>query len=320
MDTNKEKNVKWWLAWLCLGVCFSFIIIDLKLITSNLNEARDVKKRNHIFHLWQIKNVDIVFAQETHSDCLNEVDWEKEWDGTVVLSHKTNVSAGVAILFAKHFLPISYEVEEIVKGRLLKVSAKYDGVSFVLINVYAPVIASERMEFLETLTNVLQNCDPEHYLLLAGDFNCTAKDIDRNHLEPHTASRKALTRLIEMSDLVDVWRELNGLNRQYTWTHIKDNLLSMARLDQIYCFKHQLQVMKSCCINPVAFSDHAMVTVTVFINGLKSKSAYWIFNSVLLEDVHFKQCLEFFLEKIKINVLMYTTMVGIGEKANTAVV
>lgn len=101
-----------------------------------------------------------------------------------------------------------------MKGRLLKVIAKYDKVSFTLINVYAPVLAVERMEFLETLTNVLQDCDPEHYLILTGDFNCTVNDIDRNHLEPHTASRKSLVRLIEANDLVDVWRELNGNVRQ----------------------------------------------------------------------------------------------------------
>lgn len=298
MVVSKWITTRCCLAWLVLSWCF-LLIIDLKVTTQNLNGARDIRKRNQFFQMMQIKNVDIAFAQETHSDYFNEVDWKKEWNGTVVLSHKTNISAGVGIFFARNLLPISYEVEEVVKGRLLKVIAKYDKVSFTLINVYAPVLAVERMEFLETLTNVLQDCDPEHYLILAGDFNCTVNDIDRNHLEPHTASRKSLIRLIEANDLVDVWRELNGNVRQYSWTHVKDNLLSMARLDRVYCFRHQLQVMRSCCINPVMFSDHAMVTAGIFINFLKRKSAYWIFNSVLLEDLHFKECLEFFWKKME---------------------
>ncbi len=32
---------------------------------------------------------------------------------------------------------------------------------------------------------------------------------DRNHVEPHMASRKRLIQLIEMHDLVDVWRNFH---------------------------------------------------------------------------------------------------------------
>ena len=51
------------------------------------------------------------------------------------LSHKSTVSAGVAILFSKSFLPISFDLQEIVKGRLIKVVAKYDKSALVLLNV-----------------------------------------------------------------------------------------------------------------------------------------------------------------------------------------
>lgn len=54
--------------------------------------------------------------------------------------------------FAEHFLTISYEVEEVVRGRLLKISANYDKITFTLINVYVPVGASERMDFFRDLT------------------------------------------------------------------------------------------------------------------------------------------------------------------------
>lgn len=52
----------------------------------------------------KLKNIDISFVQETHSCIDNEVDWQREWDGTVIMSHKSSMSAGVAI-------PLSYEVE-----------------------------------------------------------------------------------------------------------------------------------------------------------------------------------------------------------------
>lgn len=64
---------------------------------------------------------------------------------------------------------------------------------------------------------------------------------------------------------------MNDNTRQYTWLQIREGGLSMARLDRLYVFKHQLQVVKSCCINHVCFSDHSMVISSVFIRFLKVK-------------------------------------------------
>ncbi|KAK3538616.1 hypothetical protein QTP86_008679 [Hemibagrus guttatus] len=50
----------------------------------------------------------------------------------------------------------------------------------------------ERMGFLDTLSNVIADCDTADILILGGDFNCTTDDLDRNHAEPHVASRKRL--------------------------------------------------------------------------------------------------------------------------------
>ncbi len=72
-------------------------------------------------------------------------------------------------------------------------------------------------------------------------------------------------------------------DRQYTWAHVKENCISLARLDLFYCFKHQKQCFKSCYICPVGFSDHSMVVACVFINSVKIKSAYWHFNSAYLK-------------------------------------
>lgn len=140
------------LTTLCLAMS-SFRIASL-----NLNGARDVKKRTMCYDLLKTKCIDIAFVQETHSNNENEVEWKREWDGNIVLSHKSTVSAGVAILFSKSFLPISFDLQEIVKGRLIKVVAKYEKSTLVLLNVYAPVNPGERHIFLEELENTLSNC------------------------------------------------------------------------------------------------------------------------------------------------------------------
>ncbi len=83
-------------------------------------------------------------------------------------------------------------------------------------------------------------------------------------------------------DLCDIWRHFHDGQRQYTWAHARDNVLSLARLDRFYGFKHQLGIFKSCVISPVSFSDHHMVLGFFFLNQIKPHSAYWHFNTNLL--------------------------------------
>lgn len=89
---------------------------SFRISSLNLSGARDVKKRTMYYDLLKTKCIDIAFVQETHSNIDNKVERKREWDGDIVLSHKSTVSAGVAILFSKNFLPVSFELEEIVKG------------------------------------------------------------------------------------------------------------------------------------------------------------------------------------------------------------
>lgn len=180
------------------------------------------KKRAHIFEEIEQKNRQL-FLQETRSSVENEVDWMKEFSGLSVLSHYSNISGGVAVLFNKKFKPTSYDVVEVVKGRLLKVRASYANFVFVFICVYIPTTPIERLLFLDTLCATLKDCGSEDFLFLGGDFNCTELDMDRNHVEPHMASRKRLIHLIEKYDLCDIWRMINGNEKQYTCAHMRDN-------------------------------------------------------------------------------------------------
>ncbi len=57
----------------------------------------------------------------------------QEWDGISVLSHNTTLSGGVGILFTKSFSPVSYQVDEIVKGRLLKIRTIFEKYALVFV-------------------------------------------------------------------------------------------------------------------------------------------------------------------------------------------
>uniref|UniRef100_A0A8C2GDM5 Reverse transcriptase domain-containing protein n=1 Tax=Cyprinus carpio TaxID=7962 RepID=A0A8C2GDM5_CYPCA len=275
---------------------FSLLMSEVHLATLNVNGSRDARKRVMVYEIIKQRNISVAFLQETHSDQKNAADWGREFDGVSVLSHNSSVSGGVAILFNRNFVPISYDVDEIVKGRLLKVRACFENHVFVFMCVYAPAAPLERMLFLDTLCLSLQNCCSEEFLFLGGDFNCTELNLDRNHMEPHLASRKRLIHTIKKYDLCDVWRSLNKDERQYTWAHSRDNVMSLARLDRFYCFKYHFSIFNRCYITPVGFTDHSMVHCIFIVSTVKPKSAYWHFNNNLLQDEFFKESFKFFWE------------------------
>ncbi len=130
--------------------------------------------------------------QETHSDGQNATEWEREFEGISILSHNTSSCHFVHEKFQSN----TYDFEEIVKGRLLKVRAVFENYTFVFLCVYVPTSVIERMLFLDTLYCTLQNSSYEEFLFLAGDFNCTEHALDRNHIESHMPSRKRLTHII----------------------------------------------------------------------------------------------------------------------------
>ena len=47
--------------------------------TININGARDAEKRSLMFEMMNVKKVEVMFVQETHSDASNESDWRTEW-------------------------------------------------------------------------------------------------------------------------------------------------------------------------------------------------------------------------------------------------
>ena len=123
--------------------------------------------------------------------------------------------------------------------------------------------------------------------------------MDRNHVEPHMPSRRRLIELKNLNVLVDIWRNFHTIDKQYTWVHAYNNLLSLARLDRFYGFKHQFSLFRNCSITPVGFSDHSLVVCSFSLNSVKPKSAYWHFNTALLEDKHFKEVFSYFWKTFK---------------------
>lgn len=143
--------------------------------TLNMNGARDTRKRALVFDTARIKHVDVMFLQEIHSDRGNEADWEKEWEGQVLLSHNTTLGGGVGLLFFKDFTPSSLEVKHVVRGRCLRVKVRLQNHSLVFINIYAPTNGKERKSFLEKVSTVLNGCGEEEILFWVGNLTAPSR-------------------------------------------------------------------------------------------------------------------------------------------------
>lgn len=56
----------------------------------NVNGMRDGRKNCILSEIIRLKDLSVVFLQETHSSQNNEADWGRWWEGESILSHGTN--------------------------------------------------------------------------------------------------------------------------------------------------------------------------------------------------------------------------------------
>ncbi len=261
----------------------------------NINGGRDGQRRAIVAEMILQKKLDIIFLQETHSDSNNETDWALWWKGHCCLSHGTNFSAGVAILFS-HGLQVNViSTTEIHKGRALAVRAEIQDVSFCFVNIYAPNQGPGRVELFQTLQGFLRQCDQGECVVTGGDWNCTTDFmLDRTGEEPHLLSSTSLAQVISESGLVDVWRVKHLRGRQYTWVKVSDGRVSAARLDRVYMSQSFANRLLNSNIHPVGFTDHHLVTLKVHVSPTISTRTYWHFNIRLLQDRDFCRKFEVF--------------------------
>lgn len=122
----------------------------------NINGGRDRVKRAMLSEFIQLNDVKVFFSQETHSDSNNEIEWYRWWEGECKLSHGTNFSMGVAILFSKSVDLKIVMTKEIEKGRVLLVLAEIESVKFLFVNVYAPNIGLNREITFQKLNDAIK--------------------------------------------------------------------------------------------------------------------------------------------------------------------
>lgn len=100
-------------------------------------------------------------------------------------------------------------------GRYLCLQALINGVQVVLCNIYAP--NRDEPNFIHKVNKMLGSM--QGHVLLGGDFNVLDEYIDRsaNNVTSITKTGLVLSSLKEDVGLVNIWRRVHPLEREYTF-------------------------------------------------------------------------------------------------------
>ena len=215
---------------------------SLRLLSLNVNGLRSADKRRTLFSLLHRDRWDVVLLQETHhTDDAEAQAWTQEgphalrpnWSGpSSFWCHGSPTSRGVAILLRPAAdiadITLRHQAED---GRAPSIDFSFAGGAFTAVSVYAPCVAAQRAAyFTHTL---LPSLPTDRQLLVGGDFNCVAGQLDV--LGPDSSVLGRTTgyydglRIAETDrQLFDIWRDRYP-DRQ-TFTHAGSQ--SLARLDR----------------------------------------------------------------------------------------
>ncbi|KAM7296237.1 uncharacterized protein ISCGN_021417 [Ixodes scapularis] len=181
----------------------------------------------------------------------------------------------------KRGITVCPEWETDRNGRVCSVEVLYHGELHKFVSVYAPNEAADRTDFFK---NLRQHVDTPCKTVLAGDFNCVLSERDCSKRLRSDASRVELRKILRDFDLVDAMKYASTEDPAYT--HWQGDC--HARLDRVYLSGDLPTASSVLEVWPVAFSDHALVTVTLGRPGPRvQKSSWWSgwkLNESLLED------------------------------------
>ena len=200
----------------------------LRIGSMNVRGLSNGTKRVDVFSWLKNKNYSIYCLQDVHVGVKYESDFIRDWGHDVVLSSFSSESRGVAVLFRPG---LDYKVQSITRdevGNLLILDLEVCGTQFVLAVVYGP--NKDQPDFYSTLRDYLIEKDNKP-IIICGDWNLVLNFDTHNYVcENNKNSRKAVTEIMCILDLVDTERSSNPVSKKCTWVS-GAKPTKMARLD-----------------------------------------------------------------------------------------
>ena len=264
----------------------------IALHSFNTRGLSNKNKRQMVFAWLQNNFKGVIFLQETHTTEISEATWRHEWSGDVYFSHGTSNSRGVAILIPKGINILIHNVTRDNSGRYIILDATIDDNQMTLINIYAPTRdnINDQLQFIQELqTSLIEYIDKN--LIIGGDFNTylnpklDKKGYPKDSQSTYTTS---LTELMEVYNLVDIWRVLNPDLKRYTWRGMTRSGQAHSRIDYFMISTNMIYDFNKAIISPSIKSDHSIISISFNLtNSIKHGKGFWKFNNSLLTDKHY---------------------------------
>ncbi|KAJ8048947.1 hypothetical protein HOLleu_01465 [Holothuria leucospilota] len=259
-----------------------------KFCTFNVNGLRDDLKRRRVLQFLKLFEFDIIFLQELHFNCNDDVlKFQREWGGRVFVSTSPSAhSAGVGIAFNPNFVCTVSQSRQDQEGRLISILIHHgkSNSKLRLCNVYAPNVPSSRRTFFQNLNTFVHGPEP---VLLGGDFNCIFSNNDRSGDSTNTScftGREELQSFLSSKSLVDAWVASSPQSPGHTWLHPGKG--QSSRLDRVYV--PPSLSMSGIFVHPLALSDHNPVALHFTFNNYQSQGrGVWKCNVSILDNNDF---------------------------------
>lgn len=221
---------EWWL------LVYPIIILMSNVCVVSLN-VRGLSKCEKFERLTCLtKKCDILCLQETKWENEIKNEMRKLWNGEIFSNGNIEKNRGVAILIKRGiFEKVELDYKD-TNGRIIIVKVLYGGKSFRVCNIHAPNEEKDKYNFYKEIDKLIEK---NENIFILGDFNIAMQriDIDDSMNFRTDRGRNELQNLMRKCDLVDVWRERNGMKREYSRREIANRILKQSRIDLFLCKK-----------------------------------------------------------------------------------
>lgn len=265
----------------------------MQVATWNVRGLRDRANRATSFAYLKNLKFDIIALQETHAEEDDHANWSREWDGPSAWSGHVGL-----LLSKKNNISFVDRPQTLLDGRLITVTITSDIIKspITVYAIYAPVNVTERVLFLELLTDLIQ---PSQHKIIMGDFNAAPLSaLDR--WPPPAIGRdewKDYQTLMDRHELFDLVRYKDTTRQLWTWKRAEGH--QRSRIDHLLVSPRLARLCDSPEVHPPPRSDHWPLSAIINFNPSTLKGyKIWRLNTSHLDDLSFVTMVEAHLETV----------------------
>ena len=233
--------------------------MQLRILTLNVRGLADRDKRQTLFHLLRTWSADIYCLQEVHAPPDASTLWSMEWGGVAHWNKHT------AILFPRPLGCTTFDV--LYDGRVLSSTFQHRGRTYTIANLYLPAQKTERLRFLDDLTQH-HSLSFSSYDFLVGDWNMYPDSSRDRTAIPDSYTRAAsfstwphfTTFIASFYDAALLGHPSSSFFTFYRG--LRDRPSMQSRIDHVFAHYRHSTLTLSTQVTPYANSDHSAVLVS----------------------------------------------------------